>query len=318
MSDFENNELRRLDLTVLLVFLGLLRHRKATEVASDLGLTPSGVSQALKRLRNIFGDELFLRQPHGLEPTSVALRLETPIAAAVDSLREAMGGTQPFVPNAAKGVVRLSAQDAVQAGIVPALVRILWQAPGLTLSVLPTARRAALDALTAGEVDLAVGLYPDVSESMTASPLYEQGFAVVGRPEVVGLLPLTLDLYLRLPHVLVSPGGDLLGVVDTMLAESGLSRRVIAAVPQFFPALATAAETGCLATLPDRFARRYAPGMGLVVTSPPLKLPRFTISAVRHRRSSRDPKLLWLLEQLGGALDASYGDLGHMPVGQAS
>ena len=166
MSDFENNELRRLDLTVLLVFLGLLRHRKATEVASDLGLTPSGVSQALKRLRDIFGDELFLRQPHGLEPTSVALSLVAPITAAVDSLREALGGTQPFVPDAAKGVVRLAAQDAVQASIVPALVRILSdEAPGLTLSVLPTARRAALDALTAGEVDLAVGCYP-----MSASP----------------------------------------------------------------------------------------------------------------------------------------------------
>ena len=63
----------------------------------------------------------------------------------------------------------------------------------------------------------------NVSEPMTASPLYEQGFAVVGRPEVVGLLPLTLDLYLRLPHVLVSPGGDLLGVVDTTLAEFGLA-----------------------------------------------------------------------------------------------
>ena len=68
MSDFENNELRRLDLTVLLVFLGLLRHRKATEVASDLGLTQSGISQALKRLRNIFGDELFLVSPMGWSP----------------------------------------------------------------------------------------------------------------------------------------------------------------------------------------------------------------------------------------------------------
>lgn len=319
MSDFQNNELRRLDLTALLVFLGLLRHRKATEVASDLGLTQSAISRVLKRLRDIFGDELFLRHPHGLEPTSIALGLEAPIAAAVDSLREAIGVIQPFVPGAAKGIVRLAAQDAVQVGIVPGLVRILSdKAPGLVLSVLPIAHHSALDALAAGEVDLALGRYASVSEPLTATPLYEQGFAVVARSETIGPLPLSLDRYLRLPHVLVSPRGDLLGVVDAKLADFGLSRRVIAAVPQFFPALATVVETGCLATLPDRFARRFAPGLGLVVTCPPLTLPRFTISAVHHRRSANDPKLLWLLNQIGEALYASYGDFGGMPIGQAS
>ena len=55
MSDFRNNELRRLDLTVLLVFIGLLRHRKATEVAAEVALTQSAVSHALKRLREVFG-----------------------------------------------------------------------------------------------------------------------------------------------------------------------------------------------------------------------------------------------------------------------
>jgi DNA-binding transcriptional LysR family regulator len=302
MSDFGNNDLRRLDLTVLLVFLGMLRHRRATDVAADLGLTQSGISQALKRLRDIFGDELFLRRQHGMEPTAIALSLEAPITAAVESLREALSGARPFVPAAARGVIRLAALDAEQIGAVPALVRVLSQeAPGLSLSVLPIARRSALDALTAGDVDLALGYFPTVGESMIASPLCTQGFAVIGRPEVIGPLPLTLERYADLPHVLVSPGGDLLGVVDDALAICGLSRRVVAAVPQFFPALAAVAETGCIATLPERLARRYASTMGLVVTSPPLKLPSFTVSALRHRRNKHDPKLLWLLEQIGRA-----------------
>jgi DNA-binding transcriptional LysR family regulator len=303
MSDFGNNDLRRLDLTVLLVFLGLLRHRKATEVAADLGLTQSGISQALKRLRDIFGDELFLRRPHGMEPTAIALSLEGPITAAVEGLRDALAGARPFVPGAARGVIRLAALDAEQVGAVPALVRILSnEAPGLSLSVLPISRRSALDALTAGDVDLALGFFPTIGEPMIASPLYSQGFAVVGRPGVIGPLPLTLERYAELPHVLVSPGGDLAGVVDDALAGCGLSRRVIAAVPQFFPALAAVAETDCIATLPERLARRYASTMGLAVTIPPLQLPSFTVSALRHRRNQHDPKLLWLLEQVGAAL----------------
>lgn len=303
MSDFRNNDLRRLDLTVLLVFLGMLRHRKAADVATDLGLTQSGISQALKRLRDIFGDELFLRRPHGMEPTAIALSLEAPITAAVENLREALGGSRPFVPAAAQGVIRLAALDAEQAGAVPALVRFLSQeAPGLSLSVLPVARHTALEALAAGEVDLALGFFPSVGEPMIASALFEQGFAVVGRPEVIGPLPLTLERYAELPHVLVSPGGDLMGAVDNALATHGLARRVLAAVPQFFPALAIVSETDCIATLPDRLARRYASTMGLITTSPPLRLPTFTVSALHHRRNKHDPKLLWLLERISSVL----------------
>ena len=82
MTDFSQSELRRLDLTLLLVFLGLLRHRKATDVAAELGLTQSGVSQALKRLRDIFGDPLFLRRPHGMDPTATALAITAALNAS--------------------------------------------------------------------------------------------------------------------------------------------------------------------------------------------------------------------------------------------
>jgi DNA-binding transcriptional LysR family regulator len=149
---------------------------------------------------------------------------------------------------------------------------------------------------------LALGFFPKVGEPIIATSLFEQGFAVIGRPEVIGPLPLTLERYAELPHVLVSPGGVLLGAVDDALATYGLTRRVVAAVPQFFPALATVAETDCIATLPDRLARRYASMMGLIATSPPLELPRFTISALHHRRNKHDPKLLWFLERIGSVL----------------
>ena len=104
MADFSNTELRRLDLTLLLVFLGLLRLRKAAGVAAELGLTQSAVSQALRRLRAIFGDDLFLRRPHGMEPTAVALALEPAVRGAVEALRGALGSARAFDPAAASGI----------------------------------------------------------------------------------------------------------------------------------------------------------------------------------------------------------------------
>ena len=77
-------ELRRLDLTVLLVFTNLMRLRKASDVAEHMGLTQSSISHSIKRLRETFGDPLFLRTPKGMEPTAVALGLEPRIRSVVE------------------------------------------------------------------------------------------------------------------------------------------------------------------------------------------------------------------------------------------
>jgi DNA-binding transcriptional LysR family regulator len=300
MSDISNTELRRLDLTLLLVFLGLLRHRKAKAVAVELGLTQSAVSQALRRLRDIFGDPLFLRLPHGLEPTAAALSREAAVRAAVEALRQALGGGDtPFDPATTRRVLRLAAIDAEQAMLVPPLVRAATEdAPGLQVVVLPLSRRAAIDALTEGEVDLVTGVYFETPPALIATPLYTQGYAVVGQPNVLGPAPLTLERYAALPHVLLSPGGDLRGIVDEALMARGLTRHVVAAVPAAFPALAAVARAHCIATLPAQVARAHAPAFGLAVAEPPLPLRSFPVVALRHRRNETDGAILWALSVL--------------------
>lgn len=299
MSDFKNNELRRLDLTVLLVFIGLLRHRKATEVAADLGLTQSGVSHALKRLREIFGDELFLRRPHGVEPTAVALALEKPIADAIKSLRKAVAGPQIFDPGSADGVVRLSALDAELVTLVPELIKTLSiSAPGLRIIARAIGRQDALDALTAGELDIALGYFGHLTDAFIKEHLFQEHFLVVGNRKHKLAGTIALETYLKHRHILVSPGGDLHGVVDDVLASRGLKRQVIAALPLFLPALAAVQATDALATVPRRIASSYAGAFHLTVAEPPLAVRSFSVAAIRHRRDEHNPMHRWLLDKL--------------------
>jgi DNA-binding transcriptional LysR family regulator len=242
---------------------------------------------------------LFLRRPHSLEPTAVALRLEASVASAVESLRNSLVRGQKFSPESAEGIIRLAALDAEQASIVPVLVRhITNSAPKLKLSVLPLSRRDAMEALSNNEVDLAVGFYWNIPVNLISVPLYEQDFVVVGRAEILGGSPLTLEHYVQLNHVLVSPAGDLRGVADEALKARGLSRKVIASVPEFFPALAAVAASDTITTLPRGLAQRYASALGLIVLDPPIELRRFQISALRHRRNEHDQRLLWVLQCL--------------------
>lgn len=305
MSELSTSQIRRLDLTLLLIFLGLVRHRKAAVVALELGLTQSAISQALKRLRDIFGDDLFLRRPHGMEPTATALALEEPIRRAVDALRGALGTARAFDPMQAEGVVRIAALDAEQAVVIPPLAaRLRRSAPGLRLSVLPLGRGDAIEALNEGRVDLALGFIWDLPETILADQLYEESFVVAGLPEALPQAPsIDLDAYCAADHVLISPAGDLRGVVDDRLVAIGRSRTITLGLPAFLPALAAVASSGALLTLPARLADRLAPGFGLVTAVPPIEVRRFSVSVFWHRRNARDPRTLWLTGQLHESLD---------------
>ena len=306
MSDLSAAKLRRLDPTLLLVFLGLVRHRKAVAVAAELGLTQSAISQALKRLRAVFDDPLFLRRPHGLEPTTTALALAPPVARAVETLRGALGAAGGFEPARAEGIVRLAALDAEQAVLVPPFAARLRQAsPGLCLSVLPLGRGDAIEALAQGRADLALGFLWNLPATIASAPLHEESYLVAGRPATLPHAPqVDLDAYCAADHVLVSPGGDLRGIVDDRLAAIGRSRRIVLGLPAFLPALATVAASEALVTLPSRLARTFAPGFGLAVAEPPVAVRRFLVSVFWHRRHDADPRTRWLVQQVLACRDA--------------
>jgi DNA-binding transcriptional LysR family regulator len=156
--------------------------------------------------------------------------------------------------------------------IPPPAVRLRRDAPGLRLSVLPLGRADALDALTEGRADLALGFIWNLPDAPFVS----------------------LAAYCAADHVLVPPAGDMRGVVDDRLAAMGRQRAVTLVLPAFLPALAAVASSGALLTLPARLAQRIAPGFGLVTATPPIDVRRFPVSIFWHRRNASDPRTAWL------------------------
>jgi DNA-binding transcriptional LysR family regulator len=307
MAEFDRIKLRRLDGTLLLVFLGLLRHRKAVRVAEDLGLTPSTISHALARLRDIFGDELFLRRADGLDPTAEALRLGPEVAAALARLDEALAGARPFDPATAAATVRLSALDYEVAALFPRFVAsVAAQAPGLSFAVRSADAATALRLLDEGQVDLALGFFWSPPDWADATPLLTEDYLTVaraGHPLMTG--EITLDAFCAARHLIVAPGGELSGIVDTALSRLGRRRTVAFAVPQFLAGLALVAESDLVATVPRRIVLAHAARFGLVWRDPPVALRSFTSSMLRHRRQARSPLLAWI----AGALVAAAEDL---------
>ncbi|MEM6636390.1 MAG: LysR family transcriptional regulator [Pseudomonadota bacterium] len=297
MTDFDNLKLRRIDFSLLLIFLGLVRHGRAARVAQEMGLSQPAISHALGRLRDIFDDPLFLRRPHGLEPTSVARELEPRIRAAVEQLAAALEPAGPFIPGDTERVLRIAALDYEIATILPQVVRRLSvEAPGVRLSVRGLDRDTIFDTLSEGSIDLVLGYLWRVPPAILITPLLTEDYLVVGRPDLPAMqAPLTIERFLEARHLVVSPSGKLSGIVDRALSRQGHERQIAVVVPQFLPALALLAESDLIATMPSRFVRAHASRFGLVWAPPPIDVRPFSGSAARHVRDENNPFLNWAI-----------------------
>jgi DNA-binding transcriptional LysR family regulator len=77
------NDLRRIDLNLLVILDALLSEQHVTRAAERLHLSQPAVSHALARLRDLLGDPLLVRAGAGLVPTSRALELMAPLTEAL-------------------------------------------------------------------------------------------------------------------------------------------------------------------------------------------------------------------------------------------
>jgi DNA-binding transcriptional LysR family regulator len=297
MPEFDDTELRRLDLTLLLVFEEAMASRKLSAAAKRLG----PISHAMKRLRDIFGDELFIRTPRGVIPTPRALALRGPLSEAVSLIAGAVHRAT-FDPARDSRTFRIGAPDYETSLFAPLLADTGpadIRTAGPRFIFRPLVRRQAIDALTSSEIDLVLGYTDDRRGGCERELLFEDDYLVVARSGHPALgMTLTIDHYASFGHVLICPGGMLSGIVDTALAVDARSRHVAVAVPYFLAALATVARSDLIATVPRRIALLHAPNFGLSSTEPPMPIRRFPVWMTWSRRTSTDPAIMWLREQL--------------------
>jgi DNA-binding transcriptional LysR family regulator len=104
------NDLRlgSIDMNLLVVLDAVLRERSVQRAAERLGLTPSAVSHALRRLRELVGDPLLVRTPRGMVPTARAERIAPRLGRALAELSGALDDEDRFDPREARRTFNVS------------------------------------------------------------------------------------------------------------------------------------------------------------------------------------------------------------------
>lgn len=293
------------DSYLLRVLVTLVAERNVSRTAIRLGQSQPAISIALKRLREIYGDPLLVREKGGMTPTDRALLLREHARRALGEIDAMRDATQPFEPATSRQTFRVGSPDFIVAGFLAAAVeRFCREAPRAQLMVQPLA--AAYDyeqALAEGDLDVAVGNWPQPPQHLHLSVLFEDDIVcLTSRHHPRARSGFTREQYLAARHLVPLPYSQAQrGVVETHLASLRVSRDAQVVVPYFELAPHLLVGTELVFTTARHFAEHYARLMPLALHPAPFDFPRMRFYQLWHQRSQPSAPHAWLRALLSAA-----------------
>lgn len=305
------------NLRLFLVLDALLIERSVTRAAKRLKLTQPAVSHALKQLRALYHDDLFVRGADGLAPTPLAASLAPMLRSGLSELERTLQSDADFNPAVSRRQFSISTVDyPLVTGIGPLMKRLAQEAPLVDVRIHPVSSdlparliSGELDTVLAGgEIEQQMSL----DKALMKTRFITEDFVCMLRRDHPALQsPLDLDVYCALPHLLVSTGGRDTGFVDTVLEKIGRNRRITLTVPAFVGAATIVAASDMIATVPRAIGDFGAAHFGIELRPVPLAMPRAEGFVWWHQRFQNDPAHRWWRRML---VDA-FLPFNRMPAG---
>ena len=302
-------DLRKFDLNLLLVLDALLQDRSVTLAAQRLGISQPTASAALNRLRAVFQDDLFVKTPRGVEPTQLALELESVVSKILETVHNGVLNRGIFDPATTERTFRLIAGELGQTVFIDRLLPTFRKlAPRAHIQfIFSDAQQRAL-ALEDGRADLAMGYFPQFARTtLYQQLLYSRSFVLVARTDHPALCngELTCVKLARLQHVTVAMRSNIDGIVESELRRRGIPRDVVVELGHAAGAGQILANSDLIAILSEPLAAIYCRSGELRSWPLPFSLPRYEVKQYWHRRAHRDPGVRWLRKLIAAEFQAT-------------
>ncbi len=279
------------DLNLLVVFDAIYTDGNLTRAAKRLHVTQPAMSHSLARLRESFGDPLFVRSGHSMLPTPFARGAIVPIRKALATLERELLDQRGFDPANDTRRFHIGIRDVLEAALLPPLLATLGElAPGIELVSVRVPVTEIESELSAGTLDMVVDIPVAVGDDVRHVPIIEDRLVVVARKGHRALRkPLDLERYLAESHVLVSSRRRGPGIEDVALHRIARRRRVALRCQSYFAACRVVAATNLLLTMPELYARRLTSAGESRVVPLPLDVPAVATHLYWHSSADGDP-----------------------------
>ena len=294
--------MRKVDLNLLPIVLALYDEQNVSRAAQHLGMSQPAVSMALRKLRSVFNDQLFVRTPSGITPTPRAHGLVEVARPLVAQLYEELFNEDRFDATVSTRPFTFALSDVGEMVFLPKLLeRLRANAPNAAIRSISMPPDGLAEGLESGEVDLAIGYFPDLRrQSFFQQRLFTHHFACLlraGHP--ARQQRLSLDAFLAAEHAVVHAGGRSQEIFERFLERKRLRRRVVLLTPHFLSLPMIIARSDLITTVPHALALYFVQlSKELAIAQPPFAISGFDLKQHWHRKYHHDARSRWLRQQV--------------------
>jgi DNA-binding transcriptional LysR family regulator len=284
----------RMNLNLFRVLDAIHTHGGVSAAARALHVTQPAITHSLNRLRELFGDPLFVRQGNRMVPTHKVRSVVADVQRHLNGLQAAAQTQTPFHPSQLNLKFTVGFRDVLESIAFPLLIAHVEKlAPNVRIV---SRRIAASDVdreLAAGGIDLVIDRRLHAGPHLSSHHLFDESLMVVMREgHALASGTLRRSDYLSAHHVAVSPLGEAVPL-DVLLSQDGRAREVRLICQHYFSACQVAAKTDLLLTMPRSYAASVAPLLNIAMQPLPIKLKPIPIMAYWHESKDHDRAHEW-------------------------
>ncbi|GLO63270.1 LysR family transcriptional regulator [Vibrio sp. MACH09] len=291
---------RGIDLNLLLTFDAIMRFESVSDASKHLNLGQPATSYNLKRLRELLNDPLFERVGHRMVPTHRAREIAPRIEHILTVFCEDVLPRKNFDFDAYNGTFKIGLTDYAEQIFGPDLFDLIQSlSPKSKIIFKPADSQNSVQLLEKDEIDLCIGVFHDLPESISKTFLYrEKHWCIFDNNKLNTQLPIPLDTYLATPQMIILADDTLVTKVDKTLENMNVQRNVVLGTTRFFTIRHMLHGRNLLAVTAEMVGRSDLFQDQLTLCPPPIDIPDFDVDMLKLKRDESHPRMVWLSEKV--------------------
>jgi DNA-binding transcriptional LysR family regulator len=295
-----------LDLNLLRVFFAIWDLRSLTAAGERLGLTQPAISHALRRLRERFGDPLFVRVANRMLPTDAAVRLHEPLDQAFELLNRTLQSGVVFDPRVTERTFRVAMSDIAEVYLLPRLITELSRiSPFIRVHIVPLVPDSLVSSMRSGEIDLAIGAISMPDKDITSIDILNDRYICLVRANhPIAKSRLTRLNFSKLRFFFARTTSTVYQLAEQWLADEA-ARPQIAVRGHFTTAPEIVRHSDLAAIFPRMLALDLHRARDFRLLDLPFELPPMEVKVHSHSRFANDTGIKWMCQTSAAILRKS-------------
>ncbi len=300
----------RMNLNLLRSLQYLIEEGHVSRAAKRLHITQSAMSRQLAQLRQLFADELLVRDGNRFVPTAKALALKSKLD---ELLRECDGllSERPFDPQQWQGEFVFSSSDYVAQYVFPKLAQYLEsKAPQLDLAY-KLWEPIYLEDFERSGIDLASTMSAFAPKGLSSQLLgRDHSVCLARKAHPIFDSAISAERLTQFSHLAVTGGGDKNTHIDRALNSLGKQRRIALKLPFFSAAVNSLLESDYVLVVPAHIALNLAKHAELEFQALDFATEPLVYWLIWHPKVDNDQAHQWLRERLYAIMQSSDYSIG--------